>query len=204
MTPEQKTEFLDQSRMHFAADMLLRGTYAAKDADDFKGCSVGCHLRHIMTTATVEQIKNIDDKHRRVANYYGYPEWLALLQDSIFEGLPNGESAKWHVLLAESLAKTPADYDWQAALHRVHAAILRISYKTAGTAQEVVNRILDLHERAGRGEKVTDELWSAAESAAESAARSAAESAARSAARSAAYREIRDGVLVALAAGECS
>jgi hypothetical protein len=185
MTPEQKTEFLDQSKAHFAADMLLRGTYADQNADEFKGCSVGCHLHHIMPAATAEEISDLDDKHRRVADHYGYPEWLAQLQDTIFEGLPNGESAKWHVLLAETLAETPADYDWQAALHRVHAVILRVSYKTAGTAQEVVHRVLDLHERAGRGEAVADELWNAAESAARSAAR-AAESAARSAAESAA------------------
>ena len=187
MTPEQKIEFLDQSKAHFTADMLLKGTYGTKQQDKFKGCSVGCHLHHIMPSATCYDIEEMGDKHRLVAQHYGYPEWLALLQDCIFEGLPNGESAKWHVLLAETLAATSAEYDWRSALHRVHAAILRVSYRTAGSAQEAVQRVLDLHERAGRGEAVADELWSAARSAAESAAESAA------------YQDLRDGVLAALA-----
>jgi len=190
MNQAQKQEFLKQSKAHFAADMLLKGTYGSDEDKAFKGCSVGCHLHHIKPKLSANSISNLNNKHAIVAKHYGYPEWLALLQDQVFEGLPNGphgENAKWHVELAETLAKLPTRYDWQAALHRVHVAILRVSYKTAGSAQAAVQQVIDLHERAGRGEKVSDDLWSAAWSAAERAARSATESAARSAARSAAW-----------------
>ena len=190
MNAKQKLEFLEQSNAHFAADMLLKGTYAVDEAETFKGCSVGCHLHHIKPRWGAKRIGDAEGKHAIVAKHYGYPEWLALLQDSIFEGLPNGESAKWHVQFAQTLADLPPRYNWQTALHRVHAAILRISYHTAGTAHDVVKQVLDLHERAGRGEGVTDKLWIAARSAA------------RSAAESAAYQEIRDGVLTALAADD--
>lgn len=226
MNDTQKQEFLKQSKAHFAADMLRKGFYAIEYAEQFKGCSVGCHLHYIKPELGDQAISNMANKHAIVAEHYGYPEWLARLQDQIFEGLPNGESAKWHVQLAETLAKLPPRYNWQLALHRVHVAILRISYKTAGSMQAMVKQVLDLHERAATGERVSDELWSAARStarntawnvafsAAESAARSAAwsaawnapdsasESAAWSAANSvpesAAYQKIRDGVLEAL------
>ena len=223
---KRRAEFLEQSKAHYAADMLLKGMYAYDDAGTFKGCSVGCHLHHIRPELDAGSIDSLWNKHRIVAEYFGYPEWLALLQDAIFEGLPNGESERWHVQLAETITRLPADYDWRRAMHRVHAAILRIAYRTAGAAQGVVQRVIDLHERAARGETVADELWSearsaarsvalsaawsaarsaawsaawsAARSAAASVARSAARSGARSAGESAAWQDVRDGVLAAL------
>ncbi len=214
MNADQKIEFLENSRAHFAADMLLKGTYSDVDAASFRGCSVGCHVHHIFPRKSKIQIANLDGKHGLVATHYGYPAWLAHLQDTIFEGLPNGESAKWHVLLAETLATLPDDYDWQLALHRVHIAILRVSYRTAGSAQEAAQRVIDLHECAVGGNSPSEDDWSAARSAAEAAAEAAARSAAWSAARSAAwsaaeaaawsaawsaaYQEMRDAVLAAL------
>lgn len=188
-TAAQKKEFLDQAKKHYAADMLLKGTYG-NDENGFKGCSVGCHLHHINPDMSADDIEYFDGKHKIVADYYGYPEWLARLQDTVFEGIPQGENNLWHVKFAETLSKLPDDYNWQAALHRVHAAILRISYRTAGTAQQVVQTVIDLHERASRGEIIEDDAWSAAWSAARSAAwsaSSAAESSAWSAAASAAW-----------------
>ncbi|MDB6035974.1 MAG: hypothetical protein JWM16_6312 [Verrucomicrobiales bacterium] len=182
---ERRAEMVIAAKAHFAADMLMKGTYGVGSGKKFKGCSVGC-LAHEIAPRKQSYPNGV---HAFVADHYGYPSWLAYLQDTIFEGLPNGpqgENSKWHVQLAETLAKLPADFDWDFALHRVHAAILRISYRTAGSAKEVVQHVLELHERAGRGEDISDEIWSAARSAAWSAAESAAESAAWSAARSAA------------------
>lgn len=186
----RKIELLENAKAHYAADMLLKRTYGTVLGGKFKGCSVGCHLRHIKPTFDGDA-HDYDDKHGIVARYYGYPEWLAHLQDTIFEGLPDDESARWHVQLAERIAALPDEPDWQRILHRVHVAILRIALRAAGTAQEVVQQVIDLHERAGNGEIVSDELWSAAESAAWSAKWSA---------RSAAYQEMRDAILEAIAA----
>ena len=101
---ERRNALLENARKHYAADMLIKGTYADDDADNFKGCSVGCYLHDIYPSKENYQISDMSDKHRVVADHYGYPEWLAYLQDTIFEGLPNGESAKWHVELAERIA----------------------------------------------------------------------------------------------------
>jgi hypothetical protein len=187
---DRRAAMVVAAQHHFDADMLVKGTYG-KGIENFRGCSVGCFAHEVSPKKRVPN-SNI---HKFVADHYGYPEWLALLQDTIFEGLPNGpkgENSKWHVQLAQTLAALPVEFDWTAALHRVHAAILQISYVTAGTAQEAVKAVLDLHERAGRGEVVGDELWSAVRSAVRSAADAAgsaayaARSAVRSAVRSAA------------------
>lgn len=110
------------------------------------------------------------------------------------EDLSNGDSAKWHVQLAEKIAALPDNVNWQPILHKVHVGLLRVAYRTAGSAQAHVQIVIDLHERAAKGEDVSAELWSAARSAVVSAVVSAA----RSTARSAAYLEMRDSILIAL------
>lgn len=185
MNALQRQEFLDQSRAHYAADMLLKGTFGTEKTGTFRGCSVGCHLHHINPE------HRASGKHAAVANYYGYPEWLARLQDSIFEGLPDDECNRWHLQLAETLYTLPDDYDWQAAMHRVLVAILRVALQHAGKAAPVVQTVIDLHERAARGETVTDKEWQKAERAAaltaERAARVAAWATAWAAARAAGW-----------------
>ena len=63
MTPEQKIDFLDQSKAHFAADMLLKGTYGDERKKKFKGCSVGCHLHHILPDFSPLEISDMENKH---------------------------------------------------------------------------------------------------------------------------------------------
>ena len=216
MTPEQKTRLIEITERHHAIDgMLIKGTYGKMNGS-FKGCSVGCIMRDINPEFNGEFDENI---HEKVALEFGYPEWLVRLQDKIFEGLPDGENLDWHVQLSKAI---PVNADWQKILHQVHVAILRVSYRTAGSSKEAVQGVIDLHERVIAGESLCDGDWSAAESAAESAAwsaarsaaesaawsaarsaawsaaESAARSAAESAARSAAYQEIRDAVLEVL------
>ncbi|WP_168990512.1 hypothetical protein [Aureimonas flava] len=194
-TSNRHAELVEQAKAHFAADMLLKGTYGDDDDGAFRGCSVGCHLHHIFADKNAGEISGLDDKHTIVADYYGYPVWLAHLQDRMFEGLPQPDNMLWHVQLAEAIASRKGDIDWQRTLHRVHLGILRLSYATAGSAADAVKAVMDLHERAAAGEDLSDEMWSAAWSAAESAAessaaRSAAESAAWSAAESAAWSAV--------------
>ena len=192
---------------HRDMDMLLADTYA-KQNGTFKGCSVGCFLHDIYPAKTAYEIGDLDGKHKIIADHFGYPEWLVLLQDNIFEGLPETDRGNWHVNLAKSIDALASEPNWQVILHKVHVALLKVSYANAGQSQNVVQSVIDLHERAASGEVVSEELWSAAyfsadydaDYAARSAARSAAWSAARSAADYAAYQDMRDGVLSAYSA----
>ena len=184
---------------HRAQDMLLNGLYA-KQNGTFKGCSVGCMVHDIRPDWTVDEIESRNDLHKIVANYGHYPEWLAHLQDTLFEGLPDGDRQNWHVDLYKAIDALPESPDWQRILHKVHLVLLRISYANSGSSKEVVQGVINLHERCVAGEDFPFKQWSAAWSAAWSArsarsaawsaawsARSAAWSAAWSAARSAAW-----------------
>ena len=179
MTSDTLTPLQIATRHHREADMLIAGTYGNETPDGWRGCSVGC-LAH--------EIGARRDDHAAVAAHYDYPEWLALLQDAVFEGLPQADRGGWHVDLADAIAARGRS--WNVVLHAVHAAILRVSYRTAGSAAGAVQAVIDLHEAAVRGEPQDDAAWSAAESAAWSAARSAA------------YREIADAVLAEVSRGD--
>ena len=197
-------EMVAAAEKHRAIDGMLRaGTYAEKNGA-FHGCSIGCFAYEI------DPDREDFAAHKTVSDFYEYPEWLARLQDTLFEELGD-ERDDWHVQIARAIrAFKLGGGDWQVALHKIHAGILEISLRTAGSASEEVGAVRDLHGKAARGEEVSDNEWSAARSAAwsavESAAESAAWSAARSAAwsaawsaeRSAAYKEIRDVVLSVL------
>ena len=94
--------------------MLIKGRYVDTDAAEFHGCSVGCMLRDVHPSMSLDDLYKVKNKHREVAEHFGYPEWLALLQDTIFEGLPSPEHQDWHVQLADALALLPDDHNWQA------------------------------------------------------------------------------------------
>lgn len=164
MTPEQKQEFVANSERHFKIDaMLAKGEYGSTKKGKFKGCSIGCHAHDILPDIKPSELNLLSDIHAVVSGYYDYPEWLTHLQDLVFEGLPGGENRQWHVDFSKAF---PVNADEQILLHEVHLAILRICHKTAGGSQEVVQAVMDLHERAARGEQVTQAEWSAAQLAA--------------------------------------
>lgn len=153
----------EAARRHFAADMLIKGTYFSHYfsqgawAGAFRGCSVGCLAHEIDPNGN-------GNYHMIASDAFGYPIWLAFLQDTIFEGLPNGikgENCLWHVQLMETIAKLPASFDWGLALHRVHISLLRLAHPADGSMQEIIQRVIDLHERKLRGEFVSHEDWEA-------------------------------------------
>jgi hypothetical protein len=111
-----------------------------------------------------------------------YPEWLVRLQDVVFEGLPEDERNDWHVQIADAIAARGRD--WPIILHAIHAAILRVCLGSAGSSAGVVQAVIDLHERAARGDPVPGAEWS-----------KAAAEAVWSAAEAAAFPEIRDAIL---------
>lgn len=69
-----KDEYLKRVKDHEVADEIIKGTYW----EDGKGCAVGCTI------------------HSRDHNVYqtelGIPKWLAVLEDRIFENLPNSRA----------------------------------------------------------------------------------------------------------------
>jgi len=174
---ERKKLHVELAEKHLAADMLIKGTYGETDGS-FKGCSIGC-LSHDIDPER-------EDYHAHLEEYLGPLEWWWRLQDTIFEGLPDGQNRYWHKQAADALALLPEDYDWQKAYHRTQIAILRIAYQHAGTSKEVVQKVIDLHELSANGGTVSTDDWAAAGAAARAAEEAAeAARAARTAAEAA-------------------
>jgi hypothetical protein len=193
--PAVKAKYLARVREHAAADRLVKGT----GWDGGKGCAVGCTLEAY--------------DHSRYPVELGLPEWLARLEDSIFEGLPVADAMTWperflaaipvgaklepvrHKLtirrldrLAEiqtaALGKHGEDID--AVLRKTLAALAAVK---RCHESEIGGNVCSVGDRsaAEAAESAAESAAWSAESVAESAARSAASAArsAESAARSA-------------------
>lgn len=72
-----KRKYLKRVRAHARADELIKGFYW----EDGKGCAVGCTVH--------------SGSHNAYEDELGIPEWLAHIEDYVFEGLENGESQRW-------------------------------------------------------------------------------------------------------------
>jgi len=193
--PKVKDKYLKRLKEHAKADEIIQGT----GWEDGKGCAVGCTL------------ENYD--HSQYPIELGIPEWLAHLEDSIFEGLTNGDAKAFPVQFLEAmpvgvseedLYKLLCDLDYQR-LERLLKEQKKLYKTDEWGVQAAIKECMRLNSEHVDGE---DKQWSAARSAAESAAWSArsAESAAWSAAwssawsvaRSAAWIIERDNLLKAL------
>lgn len=202
----KKSEFVKELLNHQKADNFIRGTYW----NEGKGCAVGCSLE------SVSKVKGIiiDHKdHKSYETHLGIPEWLARLEDILFEGMNIKKSKSWPVAFAKAIRvgadldkiKTPfiililkhtlksmdnVEYDGNAfpyvkiAIEQSKAAVTQMI-----KAQKFGDQLLISTARSATAYSAADSAYSAAFSAAgatAASARSAAASAAFSA-RSAAF-----------------
>ena len=168
-----KEKYLSRLRAHAKADEFLKGQYW----ENGKGCAVGCTIH--------------SNQHKRYETELGLPEWLARLEDRIFEGLPNAAAKTFPVQFLEAIPigvdLTPLKWQFCAFVLRENieqVLALKIDATLKVEVVSAVQKALAVHEEAIKTGKFADAAWSAA-SAAESAAWSAA-SAAWSASASAA------------------
>lgn len=83
--PAIKEKYLARVHAHQAADEIIKGTYW----ESGKGCAVGCTIH--------------SGKHLDYEKELGLPEWLAHLEDGIFENLPNEDAMRWPVEFLEAI-----------------------------------------------------------------------------------------------------
>lgn len=83
--PAIKEKYLNRIKAHKAADEIVQGIYW----ENGKGCAVGC---------TIE-----GDNHIEYEFQLGIPEWLARVEDRIFENLPNELAKEWPLELLETI-----------------------------------------------------------------------------------------------------
>jgi hypothetical protein len=194
--PLIKQQLIKRMDHHIAADNLLQKATGANG----KGCTVWCALNN------GELHKGYD--HSAFPDILGLPEWLARLQDTIFEGLGVDDakafSSAWPKAIPVGKNLEPVKWRFCAFVMKENierVLLLDIDDSLKKQVVDSINGVLSLHERAATtgiwdrsaagsaAESARSAAWSAARSAAESArsaARSAAGSAAGSAAESAA------------------
>ena len=150
-------EFVAAAEKHHNLDMLVKDQYGKIKDGKFQGCSVGCFAYEIDPTLSNFRA------HELVADHYGYPEWLAHLQDDIFE---NGGGPDWHVDFAKGVRTFNTRHgDWKIFEHLVFIGILQIALRYAGDAYSPIASVIDLHKRSASGENVPQEEWTAVRAA---------------------------------------
>ncbi len=174
--PFVKDKYLSRVHAHRSADNLIQGT----GWEDGKGCAVGCTLENY--------------QHSRYPIELGLPEWLALLEDHIFEALPEKDAMNWPEQFLSAIPIGVEDRQMNILRDRFQIFWLtrqksQIDCAKFPEVEVAINNTISLLQSAIDGKEPESAAWSAAWSAAESAAESAARSAARSAAWSAAESE---------------
>ena len=180
-----KAKHVGRMRAHQEADELIHGTYW----ECGKGCAVGCTVH--------------SDNHAAYETELGMPEWLARLEDTIFENMSEAASCRFPLRL---LSAIPVGFaEWDRLYHEFCAYVLRdicefdrMRYSDVAVA---VDAIIRLHER---WTGTDDQAWTAAQSAVHSTGMSAGYSAAmlagHSVAMSAAYSAERSAHSAAMSA----
>jgi len=178
--PAIKATYLARVREHARLDHLVQGTGWEKG----RGCAVGCTLDAY--------------DHTRYPIELGIPEWLAHLEDRIFEKLPWEAARTWPERFLDAIP-VGADLEpvqWQQAIWRHTRQLDALKDNAEPCAQQVRDaiRLVVDYCRARLDGTATEEQRKAARSAAwsamrsaKSAAWSAAVSSAASAAASAAW-----------------
>jgi hypothetical protein len=189
-----KKEFIAELKKHQKADNFQKGGYW----DGQKGCAVGCSLKSL---DTVKKLGLTDfSQHKDYETHLGIPEWLARVEDGLFEGMSLKKSKEWPVKFAEAI-KEGADLEKAKypflimILEHTLVSMDKTKYDkkkwpqvTAAItgSKAAVKLMIEAHKLAIKGDNwarsaAGSEAYSAADLAADSA-RSAADSA-----RSAAY-----------------
>jgi hypothetical protein len=190
-----KKSFVAELRKHQKHDDFVRGSYWNGE----KGCAVGCSIKSIAV------LKKLDIRdfaqHQLFEAHLGIPEWLARVEDTLFEGMSLKRSKSWPVDFAKAI---PEGVDLSPVQSKFAVIVLthslesmsKVKYDETAWPQvksaieqckKAVEQTIELHKSESARSAAESAAWSAAESARSAAwsARSAAESAAWSAAWSA-------------------
>ena len=209
-TPISKEFIISEIKEHIKADRLVQGSYWT----DGKGCAVGCSIRSAKIKLKLE-IKEGD--HSQYEKLMGIPEWLAHLQDRIFEGLDKKESSSWVLDFFEAIN---VGADLEKAKYPILIGIVESSYNDfdhdqSPECKKAIDDVLDLLRssetdvdklRSVRNTAHTDAYDAAAHAAADAVANAAdaTSAAAADAADAASAAAIAAANAVANAAGSAA
>lgn len=157
---QNKEFYLARIRAHAEADEIIKGKYW----ENGKGCAVGCTIH--------------GSSHKKYETDLGLPEWLAKLQDRLFENLPNGKAKAFPLafLQAIPIGVNMEPVKWQFCSFLLKENIdrvlsLNLEAELKSEIVKAIRQVLAVCENAlSSGKWDESAAWSAAASAAESAA----------------------------------
>ncbi len=175
--PKVKEKYLTRVIAHQKADNLIRGT----GWENGKGCAVGCTLENYNHSAYEIEL--------------GIPEWLARLEDTLFESMSLKKSKTWPEKFLEAI---PIGADLEKIKTPFLILILKHSIQSMRAAQFDADKFPEVKKAIENSESAVLEMIRCHEqeldlSAARSAAAWAAAESARSAAESARSAAARGG-----------
>lgn len=188
---EVKRKYVARTEAHRKADQIIRGT----GWNGSKGCAVGCTLENY--------------NHAQYPVELGIPEWLARVEDTLFEGMSADRATFWpsEFLLAIPLGVTEHQFLYNVKAPFIvlvlESSLKNFDHNKYPACAAVVRGSIALWKRddlEGVGREGAP--WAAARTAAFAAAESATWSAAESAAESAAGAAAWAGAWAAASAAE--
>lgn len=128
-----KDKYLDRVRHHKKMDRLIKGIGWEKFGSTWKGCAVGCTLE--------------DYDHSRYPIELGIPEWLAHVEDSIFESLPTYQAMKWP---EKFLSAIPVGADLQTVkapflIFVLERTLNTFNHERFPDVKKSIDRVIDLY-----------------------------------------------------------
>jgi hypothetical protein len=148
-----KASLIKRMETHIALDELVQGA----TGQNGKGCTVWCALNN-------GDISN-GYTHSKFPDVLGLPEWLARLQDRIFEGLSVKEAKKFSIAWVKAI---PVGRDLEKVKHRFALWVLRDGvYNTRQHIKDekrlkAFDKVCDLLDRECLGDAPTKEEWTSA------------------------------------------
>lgn len=91
-----KADFMKEILSHQAADNFTRLTYN----EGAGGCAVGCSLKSV---AKIKNIKINVSNHKEYENHLGIPEWIAMIEDKLFENVSLSRMKTWPVEFSQAI-----------------------------------------------------------------------------------------------------
>lgn len=99
--PKIKAKYIERLKAHKLADEIVKGQYW----ENGKGCAVGCTIH--------------SSKHKNYEDKLGIPEWLARLEDTIFEGLENKLSKDFPLKFLKAVPLGVSKEEFEALRHKL-------------------------------------------------------------------------------------
>ena len=151
--PELKKRFVEEIKKHKEADSIIQGTYGEVN-EEWKGCAVSCSLRSL-DIIEGKELKTEYKNHKDYETKLGIPEWLARLEDTLFERMEAKDAKKFPLKFAEAI---PVGVDLKPVKYKFGAYLMQENINTVlsldieqdlkNTVISAITEVLKLHQKA--------------------------------------------------------